>query len=476
MTVILLLNYLIFVVSSLYFAMSERKFPIHQSRLLQKSKLANVMLPPPIRSNEPGTWAFDTMSRRIATEIFPRIIKDNEKELTRPTSSLRSECLFQLNDLLASLQSGSTGQLRGISDAGHDIAEWDTILSSIPEDERNWLDSPWIISEFYFYRRINEAFKFFETGYDMFVPQKVKGLIDAMPTIDDICRRLPGLLSTEEISNILEVGVQTSLWGNKMDLSLWPAAASTSSQSVSEAASNQNNQAGKISYGASLDATRPYILEDHTKEVLECILTGKDQSSSSRHREIGIIVDNAGYELFSDLLLGHIIISLGLAETITFHTKAHPTFVSDATTQDVIETIEFLCHADDTATRQLGESLKSHLESNSFQCIDDVFWCQPTAFWDMPERIQNRLAGSTVVFVKGDANYRRLLGDRHWPLDTPSKDILSYWPVPVCPLRTFKAEIGCGITQEAQNRAYSQDKSWMVSGRWGVVQFGGGEN
>lgn len=117
--------------------------------------------------------------------------------------------------------------------------------------------------------------------------------------------------------------------------------------------------------------------------------------------------------------------------------------------------------------------MKSHVESGRFQFVNDLFWCQPTAFWDMPKYIQDRISNSKIVFVKGDANYRRLLGERDWPLQTNSRTILSYWSVPVCALRTFKAEIGCGISPAAQARAQSEDAKWLVSGRWGVVQFGG---
>ena len=48
----------------------------------------------------------------------------------------------------------------------------DEILAAINADNRNWLNAPWVVAEFYFYRRIVEAFKFFETGYDMFAKQK----------------------------------------------------------------------------------------------------------------------------------------------------------------------------------------------------------------------------------------------------------------------------------------------------------------
>ena len=38
---------------------------------------ANVNLPNAMYSNVPGTWAYDTMSRRVHENILPRIIDDN---------------------------------------------------------------------------------------------------------------------------------------------------------------------------------------------------------------------------------------------------------------------------------------------------------------------------------------------------------------------------------------------------------------
>lgn len=49
---------------------------------------------------------------------------------------------------------------------------------------------------------------------------------------------------------------------------------------------------------------------------------------------------------------------------------------------------------------------------------------------------------SSMVFVKGDANYRRLIGDRLWPTDTPFPDVAGYFPARLCALRTLKAELG----------------------------------
>jgi len=254
-----------------------------------------------------------------------------------------------------------------------------------------------------------------------------------------------------------------------------------------------SQRAGTITYGSSIDSIRSYILDDQTRKVvdlLQSLLTEKHSTSTStiddntydsrtnedqhdRIREVGIIIDNAGYEIVSDLLLGYCLVYIGVVDQITFHTKGHPTFVSDATSSDIMNTIDYLATSSSEATSIIGHRLLEYVNDGKFKIIDDLFWCQPTAFWDMPDHIYHRLSNSRLVIVKGDANYRRLLGDRQWPLDISSSDVLSYWHVPCCALRTFKAEIGCGITEEAQQRAAKSDSKWQVSGKWGVVQLGG---
>jgi Damage-control phosphatase ARMT1-like domain len=77
--------------------------------------------------------------------------------------------------------------------------------------------------------------------------------------------------------------------------------------------------------------------------------------------------------------------------------------------------------------------------------------------------------------VKGDANYRRLLGDRKWDFTAPFTDVVGvYFPCPVCALRTLKAELGCGMDADQVEKAKSLDDNWLVNGRFGVVHFGAG--
>ncbi len=89
----------------------------------------------------------------------------------------------------------------------------------------------------------------------------------------------------------------------------------------------------------------------------------------------------------------------------------------------------------------------------------------------MPSELAEELAGSDLLIFKGDANYRRLLGDRHWPFDTPLAEILGFLPSPALLLRTLKSEVAAGLTPDLRKRAQQQDDRWMVNGNWGLIQF-----
>jgi hypothetical protein len=69
------------------------------------------------------------------------------------------------------------------------------------------------------------------------------------------------------------------------------------------------------------------------------------------------------------------------------------------------------------------------------------------------------------------ANYRRLLGDLHWPYATPFKEAVSYFPAPLLCLRTCKAGLVVGIPSDVEERVKATDADWLVSGKYGVVQF-----
>jgi hypothetical protein len=315
-----------------------------------------------------------------------------------------------------------------------------------------------------------EAFRYFDTGYDMFIRQKIAGLQSSLSSITDISQRLPVLLEGER-DVALRTLILTSLWGNRADLSLWPTPTTINNNSADSGEVLTSTKADTDTATDTPNSTNmnSYILDNHIEDVIRYI-NQLTQSSDSK-RAVGIIVDNAGYEVVTDMFLGFGMIKLGLTDKVVFHTKGHPTFVSDATTNDCLETLNYLFQEDNVYLANWANEMLIYVNEGKILFKQDLFWCQPIPFWSMPESIENELREHDLVFVKGDANYRRLLGEREWPLDTSSKQVLSYMPIPTCALRTCKAEIGCGISLEKQSFAYQRDSKWLVTGKWGVIQF-----
>ena len=139
--------------------------------------------------------------------------------------------------------------------------------------------------------------------------------------------------------------------------------------------------------------------------------------------------------------------------------------------KDVRQAIEFLCGDEDEFTHQTGFRLHAHLLQNRLQLREDYFWNSPLDGWEMPTALKSDLSQSDLVVSKGDANYRRLLGDRHWSFTTPFESILSYFPAPLVALRTLKSELVSGLEFGQADRVFEQDPDWMINGRWGLVQF-----
>src|SRR5690606_12299627 len=99
-----------------------------------------------------------------------------------------------------------------------------------------------------------------------------------------------------------------------------------------------------------------------------------------------------------------------------------------------------------------------------------AFWTSPLLAWEMPDDVRNDLSASHLVVSKGDANYRRLLGDLAWPLDTAFDDIVAYFPAPLVALRTYKSELGGGLQPKRIAELNRTEEDWLTSGRWGNAQ------
>jgi hypothetical protein len=187
------------------------------------------------------------------------------------------------------------------------------------------------------------------------------------------------------------------------------------------------------------------------------------------------VLDNSGYELFNDLCLADWLLSAGLAKTIHLHVKCIPWFVSDATRRDFSWLLDQMSSSDSTHLQCLGTSWQSNIESGTWFVKDHKFWTIPHEFVHMealaPDLYAD-LSKSNIIIMKGDLNYRKLLADRHWSHNTPFAIALDgFSPAPVLALRSLKAELIVGLKPGQDEMLSKENKDWMVSGEYAVVQL-----
>jgi hypothetical protein len=76
-----------------------------------------------------------------------------------------------------------------------------------------------------------------------------------------------------------------------------------------------------------------------------------------------------------------------------------------------------------------------------------------------------------MIIFKGDANYRRIFGDREIPLSFPVTDITSYLPVTSIAIRILKSEIMTGLTDDETRKTKSYEPDWQTNGQYGIIQL-----
>jgi len=213
---------------------------------------------------------------------------------------------------------------------------------------------------------------------------------------------------------------------------------------------------------ANSHAERENLLADDTAATWEWL-------RAKRPSRIAIMADNTGTELLMDLALIDFLLEAGLASAIHLYLKPQPFFVSDAMTADVKAGLDAL-RAGGTAGRALAERTEDALIRRGLTLIEHWFSATSLFYYQLPNDLLAELAGMGLVIFKGDVNYRRLLGDAHWPSTASFADVVSYFPTPLVALRTLKGEIIAGLVSGQAERLAVEDPAWLVNGRRGVIQ------
>jgi hypothetical protein len=196
----------------------------------------------------------------------------------------------------------------------------------------------------------------------------------------------------------------------------------------------------------------------------ECgISSAGNRSALDHHRR------QRGTGLLMDLALADFLLASGLAARVELHLKPQPFFVSDAMQADVEAGVAALARGGDEA-RALSKRLHAHVTNGLLRLTTHWFYVTCLFYFQLPDDLRADLSSADFVVVKGDANYRRLLGDAHWPPTASFERATAYFPSPFVALRTLKAELVVGLRQGQAEQLQVQDPQWLVNGRRGVVQ------
>ncbi|MCJ8279116.1 MAG: damage-control phosphatase ARMT1 family protein [Rivularia sp. ALOHA_DT_140] len=404
-----------------------------------KYSTPKLALPPSLIASIDGGFTYFTVTNRMPN-IARRVIQEN---------NYSSDINQDLEKLASDLLDGNLLSL--VDDTGEDFTAWQNYLQSY--QGQRWVDIPWFIAETYFYRLILSITNYFPPGeyqhIDPFQLQKSQGLEKSLDSIVALCQQANIWLQQDSPETSLTGLIYFSLWGNRVDLSLWSAM--------------EDNDRSNF----NIESQQAHILVDDSQKVVDLLVN----KVSNQQNRVDLVADNSGFELVCDLCLLDFLLSSDLVNQVKLHLKPHPTFVSDAMIKDVHHTVEFLSNVENSQVKSLSNRLQDYIASGRLILSEDYFWTSPLPFWEIPESLKSELSNASLIVVKGDANYRRLLGDRHWDFSTKFTDIVCYLPVPTLALRTLKSEVAAGIPSSVIDKLAKSDADWLTNGSWGLIQL-----
>ncbi|MFJ2195803.1 damage-control phosphatase ARMT1 family protein [Streptomyces violaceusniger] len=385
---------------------------------------------PVIRSDEPGSFA-----RSVLAERHPALIEKVRDAF--PYGPGQHRALDALRD------NAAEGAITPLPPTAYDHdrwAEWGR-----EHFGRSWFDVPFLWAESYFYRRLLEAVGYFADGpwrgVDPFRPFKQAELHTPeteaeLASLDDILRKPAG-----EQADAL---VHGSLWGNRADLGF----------RISSSAADTS--------GAD---TPPLVADD--SEALWSLLPAGSPAAT-----LCVVADNAGRELLPDLVLIDHVLHHGRAERVVLQVKPYPYYVSDATTEDVVDCLRRLVRAEGAAAGT-GRRLWAAMGDGRLMVRAHDFFRAPLPYEEMPGDLRSEFAEATLTVFKGDLNYRRLVGDRLWPPTTSFADRTAYFPGPVAALRTLKSDVIVGLDERTVATLDAHEDHWRTSGTHALIQVRG---
>ncbi|KAK4233525.1 hypothetical protein C8A03DRAFT_19419 [Achaetomium macrosporum] len=465
---------------------------------------------PPYSTADPTSFAYPTARERWPI-IITQAIDDAYRTVADCDNAEKQEegkkIVAELAQLKYEVQHDRA--LTPIRDDGYpDVAGYNNELQQL--GNITWLKAPWLFTECYLFRRMSTSFTLSThwKSYDVFARQKIKTFRSSRPAVLELAARYKDLVTQlrsstpdPEADKLLFTEMcEVCLWGNATDLSLLTSLTYEDIQQLqgSEARRKAENN----------------ILVNDLPQVYAHLLAAKnDPAKKGKERRVDIVLDNAGFELYVDLILAGYLLSAGLATTVVLHPKSIPWFVSDVLPGDFAALLNALADPrgfyeavteedalqgrtpeklSDKEVEELGflfaEWSRFHAEGQLVLRPNRV-WTGPGSYWRLPgeaqELVEDLRTGELVVF-KGDLNYRKLVGDVAWDPTTPFTEAIGpLGPgsgLNVLALRTCKADVVVGLKPGEDEKLRQTEggggdsgaRKWAWNGKWAVVSFSKG--
>ena len=211
---------------------------------------------------------------------------------------------------------------------------------------------------------------------------------------------------------------------------------------------------------SQLEINRPNsvrILHDDTDKCFNFII-------SKKHKRFDIICDNSGAELFSDIYLAVFMIIHDYVNKVVLHVKSYPYFVSDATIDDFGRLVNIL------TKNKSNSQLLELLSKKKIEVKTHKFWTEAKYFYELPKDLGINKNSTDLLIVKGDLNYRRLVGDKNWKSTDSFEKRCLIKDIPVIAPRVLKSDVLVGVEPIFVSMAKAQDKKYKTDGKWGVIQ------
>ncbi|KAI8904796.1 hypothetical protein EDD86DRAFT_194423 [Gorgonomyces haynaldii] len=368
-----------------------------------------------------GSFAYQTFLERIPS-ILGKTVDCLSKDLHLRHESITDEEQDKIKQLISEI-----GKLRYELCRNRPFPESDWKMD-FPEEDRSWFNSTWLFSECFLYHHLQEIVLKILPGYDLFRMQKVESFISHRQALEE-CATACVRLDLREM-------ILYSLWGNQSDLSLF--------------VHKQENERNHT------------LVVDHTDALVK-----KIEEFSGR---MIIVLDNAGFELFTDLCLAHVL-TKKYGIKIEFQGKEHPWFVSDTTLRDFDYVVAESSMIE--ASRPLALEWIQWIKDGDWKFQAHPFWTTAHAYTHMPEEAPDLFEKlkNTFAIYKGDLNYRKMVQDRDWPKETRFEDAVGRMEeTSFCMLRTLKADTVAGVDRRVFDDLKASDPQWMTNGKHGMIQ------